>query len=74
MRRLTAVPVALAAVWALEAILGPILAALVLGPALWVGIIVAGRLLERRLFAPPPPAPARTGPVVEVTGRAVRRR
>jgi len=73
MRRLTAVPVALAAVWALEAILGPILAALVLGPALWVGIIVAGRLLERRLFAPPPPAPTRTGPVIDVPA-SVRRR
>ena len=69
-----AVPVALGAVWALEAILGPILAALVLGPALWVGIVVAGWLVDRRFDAPPPPLPKRTGPVVDVTTRPVSRR
>lgn len=67
-----ALAAALGAVWALRVILGPILAALVIGPALWLAVIAAGWMLDRRLFAPPPPPPRRTGPVIDVPARQVR--
>lgn len=64
----------LGAVWVLRLILGPWAAALVVAPVL-VAVVVAGwALLDRALFAPPPPEPRRLGPVIDVPVRPVRHR
>jgi len=68
-RALVAVPGALASVWVLRLILGPWATALVVAPVGVTAVVCTMWLVDRRLCAPPPPAPRRMGPVVDVTGR-----
>jgi hypothetical protein len=69
MKALAAVAVSVVVVAALRVILGPVLATLVVGPALWIAILVGWSLAERKLFPDPPPTIWRPGPVVDVGSR-----
>jgi hypothetical protein len=67
------VVVAVGAVAALRVILGPILATVVLTPAVSVAILCGWSLAERRLFPDPPPVERWAGPVIDVASRPVSR-
>lgn len=73
-RAILAVALALGAVWALERVLGPILAALVIGPPLCLGVIGAFYLADRAMDRRHPPVTRvrRLGPVVDVSARVRR--
>jgi hypothetical protein len=71
-RALLGLAVAVLAVLALRAILGPVLATVVVAPSAWIAMGWGGRIVDRRVFPPPPPLPEQRRRVIDATSRPVR--
>jgi hypothetical protein len=72
-RALLGLAVAVLAVLALRAILGPVLATVVVAPSAWIAVAAAGWIFDRKVvFPPPPPLPEQRRRVIDVASRPVR--